>query len=201
MAISKSTILTEVNNRTARSETDIDTILRAVLLDLTLDIPALKETAYTTTTAGQAEYSLSSFPEDIRSIEVAKIDDNTPLKRLNSFKDYLALIADQTSADYDEPEYYIVYNNSIYLYPTPDDSYTLYVYGTCLELDEDEIDLPDVYQEAIIEGCCWKLYESKGLGTHPSAQAHLQNYLLLKEQLISYEIKKQGSGEVTYTDI
>jgi hypothetical protein len=42
--------------------------------------------------------------------------------------------------------------------------------------DPDSIVFPDAFQEAIIEGVCFKAYEMRGQGTLEAAQDHKSNY-------------------------
>lgn len=201
MAILKADILSEVNKRCERAETDIDSILKAVLRDLTITFPFLHVEAETSTQAGKANYNLEDFPENIRKVDIVKIDDGEPLDEIRTFTDYQTLIAEETSADYDEPTSFIVYRDVLYLWPTPDDVYTLTVFASVLEDDVDDIDLPDRFEEAIIEGCCFKLYESLGEGNTEAAKVHLGLYTDAVNKLRSLEIEKSNAKSVVYNDI
>jgi len=196
MSISKTTILTEVNSRTARAETDIDSILKAVLLDLTIDFPFLKGEFYRSTIAGTPDYGVG---DTIRNVELVKIDDKDPLIKINTWEEYQKLIAEETEADRDEPTRYIIHDRILYLWPTPDDVYTVTIYSSYIERDVNTIDLEDNFEEVLIEGACFKLYESKGLGASPPAVLHLNLY---KDQVDKLKrIYSDSHDRVEYNDI
>lgn len=202
MAITKASLKTVVAKRTARAEAEItDDLIRAVLLDLTLEIPALRIEAITEIVKGQKNVNLNTFPEKFRTIDVVKINDERPLNRIRSFANYQTLIQDETETDYNEPKYYIVYNDLLYLYPIPDKAYTLAIFASAIELNADDIDLPDIYEECIIEGLCAKLYIAKGLGNSPQAVVHINLYNDLKLKLLALENKRQEADSVKYRDI
>ncbi len=199
MAITKANILAEVNKRTGRAETDIDSQIRAVLLDISLDVPVIKSEVSKLTIVGTPSYSLAS--DNLRKVDAVTIDGGFPINKIASFEEYLELVADETNADRNKPASYIVHNQSLYLYPTPDAVYTVKIYESAVNLNEDAILLPDIYEELMIEGCCFKLLESKGIASTPQAQAHASLYGNLKSQLSVLEIKRSCSGKIQYRDI
>jgi len=201
MSILKADILSEVNRRCNRNLSTIDYELRAILVDYSLDIETYCIEAYCSTVAGIASYDLLAFPEAFRTVDAVKVDDNEPLQRIRTFAEYQALIADETSADRDEPEAYIVYNNMIYLHPTPDAVYTLTLFASSIQNDADSIGLPDYMTEMIIEGVCWKVYESLGQGQMPYATTHMNSYLNSKQKFLALENKKASSGSAAYCDV
>lgn len=83
----------------------------------------------------------------------------------NSFLDYIYDI-DSLEEDTGEPEYFYIENDTLYLYPTPDDSYTisvkylLFPYGLSddgeqvneLTEDDDYINIPEKY-ETLFKNC------------------------------------------------
>lgn len=196
MALSKETILAEVNKRTGRAETDIDSLLKAVLLDLTIDFPFLKGEFTTPTEAGQPDYSLDDIH---RKVSLVKIDDKDPLEKINTWEEYQELIVEETEANRKEPKHYIIHNRVVYLYPTPDKIYTLTIFSSYIERDVETIDLDDNFEEVLIEGSCFKLYESKGLGSSPQARVHLDLYRDALGKLM--RIYSESSERVEYTDI
>lgn len=197
MSLSKANILTEVNKRTGRAETDIDSILKAVLLDLTIDFPFLIGEFYTSTIKGQPDYSLE---DTYRKVSLVKVDDKTPLFELNTWEEYQTLIAEETESNEGEPKCWILHNRVLYLHPTPDKVYTLTIFSSYIERDVNSIDLDDNFEEVLITGCEFMLYRSKGLGTSPEAILALKLYEKQKEDL-----KKVYSGEsadkIEYHDI
>lgn len=177
MAITKENILTQVNSRTARAETDIDSLIRAVLLDLTIDFPFLQGEFTTDTIAGQHNYTLGEVTINgktifLRKVTKVKVDDKGPLELINTWQEYQALIAEETSSDRKEPNRYIIYNGVLYVYPAPDTTYTLTLFASYIEMDAASIGLPDIFIEVLIEGVCFKLLESKGMGNTPQAIVH-----------------------------
>lgn len=196
MPLSKENILTEVNKRTARVETDIDSILKAVLLDLTIDFPFLKGEFTTPTEAGQPDYSLGDIH---RKVTLVKIDDKDPLEKINTWEEYQELIAEETESNRKEPKSYIIHDRVLYVYPAPDKEYTLTIFSSYIERDVETIGLDDNFEEVLIEGSCFKLYESKGIGSSPPGQVHLGLYTKAVEQL--KRIYSESADRVEYTDM
>ena len=196
MAISKSKIIEEVNSRTARKETNIDSLLKAVLLDLTIDFPFLKGEFSTTTIKGQADYTLSDTQ---RIPTMVKINDKTPLNEINTWEEYQNLIAEETESNWDTPNRYIIHDRVLYLYPTPNDIYILTIYSSYIERNVDSIALDDNFEEVLNSGCEFMLYRSKGLGTSPAAVLALQLYEKQKEGL--KKIYSESAKRVEYNDI
>jgi len=196
MSISKSTILAELNKRTGRAETNIDSLLKAILLDLTIDFPFLRGEFYRSTEAGTPDYGVG---DTLRKVTAVKIDDKEPLKIINTWEEYQELIAEETEADRDEPTRYIIHDRILYLWPTPDGIYTLTIFSSYIERDVDSIDLEDNFEELLIQGCCFKLYESKGLGASPPAVLHLNLYKDAVDKL--KRIYSESAERVEYTDI
>lgn len=201
MSILKANILTEVNRRCNRNLSTIDYEIRAVLIDYSLVSETVCLEAYCSTTAGVASYDLNAFPEPFRTPDAVKIDDNDPLIRIRTMNEYQALIADEGTADRDEPEAYLIYNNSIYLHPTPDTTYTLTIYASSIQMDEDSILLPDYMEEMLIEGVCYKVYEGLGQGKAVHAVPHLENYVNYKQKFLGLENRKASTGSAAYNDI
>jgi len=196
MALSKANILTQVNKRTARSETDIDSLLKAILLDLTIDFPFLKGEFYRSTIAGQPDYGVG---DTFRNVTSAKIDDKEPLIKLNTWEEYQKLIEEETESDWEEPTRWIIHDRILYLWPTPDKIYTLTIFSSYIGRDVDSIDLEDNFEEVLIEGVCFKLYESLGSGSSPQAQVHLGLYRDGSEKL--KRIYSESSERVEYHDL
>ena len=197
MSLSKTTIVNEVANRTVRNSSEItDPMIREVLIDLTLEMDNYAIYATASTIVGKANYSLKSFPELFKNVDVVKVNNKEPLKRIPNWQNYQDLIAEQTSADYDEPEFFIVYDDVLYLFPWPDAIYTIHLWGTKVEVNDTDIDAPDYFEPAIIEGLCNLLYSSKGLGHLPKAQDHLAKYQSFKAALAGLGQKKVSAGHV-----
>jgi len=196
MSISKSTILAELNKRTGRAETNIDSLLKAILLDLTIDFPFLRGEFYRSTDPGTPDYGVG---DTLRKVTAVKIDDKEPLKIINTWEEYQQLIAEETEADRDEPSRYIIHDRILYLWPTPDAIYTLTIFSSYIERNVDTIDLEDNFEEVLIQGCCFKLYESKSLGASPPAVLHLNLYKDAVDKL--KRIYSESAERVEYTDI
>lgn len=195
MSLSKSGIKAEVASRTGRNSSEIsDYLIREILVDLTLNLEGYVIYATANTISGTPNYTLKSFPEEFKDVDVVKISNKEPLKRIPSWKDYQALIAEETSADYDEPKHFIIEDDILYLYPTPNDVYPIHLWGTKVEFDDDDMDVPNYFEPAIVEGLCNLLYSAKGLGHLPKAQDHLQKYINFKASLMGVEQKKASAG-------
>ncbi|HDP36857.1 MAG TPA: hypothetical protein ENN27_03165 [Candidatus Atribacteria bacterium] len=199
MSITKSAILSEVNKRTARAETNIDSQIKAVLLDICLTIPILHSEYTTQTIIGQKEYGLGGIVNlgNILSVDI----DGKLLQKISSLEAYKSLIEDNTEADYGEPTTYLIEGQHLYLYPIPDKIYDLNVVVSEIDLDVDDIKLPAKYEECLIEGACFKVYESKGLANRPEAQAHFLIYQRLIGQLEAQHNSNKFVGKTAYRDL
>lgn len=198
--ITKSNIKSEVASRTGRSTAEVtDNLIKAILLDILVTIPALHSEYTAVTVVGQQEYDLSGLP--LGDIVVINIDDGEPLGKISSFEAYKNLIANNTSADYKEPKYYIIEGQYLYLYPTPDAEYNLNIVMSDIDLDVEDIKLPMKYYECFVEGTAFKVYEKLGMGNKPEAQVHMQIYARLLGQLAVQFSENKFVGKTTYRDI
>jgi len=196
MALSKGNIMTEVNKRTARAETDIDSILKAVLLDLTTDFPFLKGEFFRSTVVGQPDYGVG---DTFRNITLVKIDDKDPLEKINTWKEYQDMISEETASDRKEPKRWIIHNRVLYLWPSPDAIYTLTIFSSYIGRNVDSILLEDNFEEVLIEGTCFNLYKSLGMGGKPEALIHKAAYMDAVAKL--KPIYSNVPDRVAYTDI
>lgn len=175
MAILKATILTEMQNRTGRTDvTNIDVELASVLLDMSSAYPFLHKSGSLTLTANVATASL---PSDYRKDEgIIGLD---PV----AFADYLALAAAGTAAG--TPTAYAISGKTAYFYPTPASNTTKTLYYSYDANDVNAIAFSDEFNEAIIEGVCYKVYERKSMGNDPAAMVHQQEYQRLLTNLVA----------------
>lgn len=199
-------ILTEVRRRTQRGTADVTFVeLESALTFLTLAIPTLYKECTTPTIAGRAYYDLQSLPKKFKQLTAVNCtggDSDVVLEKIDSWKDYQSAIIDETTADYDQPSRYVVYNDYIYVYPTPDTAdYTLTLFAKVFEDDSDSILLPDVYREPIYELTCFEVYKNLGLGTSDMAKSHFENYLRWQNAFNKLEAEKIEADSVQYNDL
>ena len=170
MALTNAQILTEVNNRTNRSETDIDLIRNAVLNDLSNRWNYLEKTSSVTMdVAGQSK----ALPTGYRKVK-SVIDPNGNTLQPTTIAELLNHQA-VASATATTSLRWAQFNNSLYVHPKPTGQTVFTVYHSYESVDVDDFD--DCFDEAIIEGCCYKLYESLGLlGEVPAAMTHKNNF-------------------------
>lgn len=200
MSITKTNIISEVALRTGRSQAEVrDNLIKSVLQDILITIPALHSEYTTETVKGQKEYDFNGLP--IGDIVAINIGDKEPLSKISSMKEYKALIAEQGESEYDEPTHYLIEGQYVYLFPIPKDVYDLNVLLSDIDLSVDDIKLPDKYFECLVEGVCFKVYESKGLASKPEAQAHSQIYGRLLVQLEAQFSGNKNRGSTRYRDI
>jgi len=197
MSITKAKILTAVNKRLARNETDIDQELKAVLEDVALVIPVFNSTYEATTVASQRSYPLDDLP--VRDIISVQIDGDIPLTKIGDFPAYLSMIAGD--AQEEEPKKYCIEGNRLYFAPIPDKEYDITLTISDLSLNVDSIDLPDRYEELLIEGACYKVLGSYGLLGTEQGQTHVALYRDLRDKLESKETSNMVTGKVAYRDI
>ena len=142
----KATILTQVNKNCKRSETDIDDILLAAMIEISTRTGILTTVATGTTTAGQA---FIAAPADLAGNLVYSIFLGTdkPLDRI-TWKQYLN---DNTTG-------WCLYKKKIYLRPNPEGGIAYSLEYSQLDLLVASIQLPDEYEPAVVELTCAKLY-------------------------------------------
>lgn len=126
-----------------------------------------------TTTANTSNYSL---PSDLYQIKLIKINDN---------KIYPASVDVLNSSVIGFPIYYVVFNNQLYFYPIPDDTYTvrLYYYKKANQLvnTTDVPVLPERYHYLL------KLYaisQAKRKADDPAYTIYYNDYLSGKNDMI-----------------
>jgi len=125
-SITKAEILTALNTKLRRNETNIDSDLRQVLKDISGrdGFDPLSATATGTIEAGD---KYIDYPADFkREISIILNDgtyDGKPLTKIE-WKEYLKKRAEETTSDRDEPIYYTKHMKRIYFYPVPDAEYT-----------------------------------------------------------------------------
>lgn len=171
--LTKEIILDRVNQITRREETSIDTLLYAVLTDITERTLCLKTQTGGTLSAGDASVSK---PDDMAPGAVFSLvvdgDDLPPL----TWHEYI----NQTRRGYIDRQ------NTLAFYPAvnADTTYTLY-YARLHPADMDHILLPDRFTSAIVYGTASKLYENYELNEH--ADRMRIHYELELRRLAGYE--------------
>lgn len=197
MTILKAEVLAHLNKDLNRAETDIDEYILEALKDLSLQDDFLWSDKTIPTTNGGDSYSV---PDDCKKELVIKIDDNRPLGKI-TFREYQALISNETSADRDEPNRYAIHGGKIYPYPTPDDIYQMKVYYPAFILESGAVDtivFKDIYRNAIY--CKTKAQYCRSLGWTDMAIKYETDY----RQLILPPLKKlveREPGFVRFRDV
>ena len=163
MAITKADILTAVKTRTSRSElTNIDDILGNILVDISSRWPFLETSDTLTVAINTSSITMSTLTEQFRSM-IAVVDPNdNVLTPLASFQMFLALL--DASATTAVPTKYTVYNETLHVYAPAVAEIVLTVYHSFFTSDVNSIDFPDFFDEAIIEGTCFKVFEDLSEG-------------------------------------
>lgn len=129
MAITKAEILTALNSKLNRSETDIDGDIREALYDISRDYNFLeKEDSSISTVDGTPNYDLpnSDQVKNIKNVVVEKDSSRSYPLGFMTWQDYL--VKREGTAVTGEPREYTIFDNDIYFDPTPDDVYTVYMY-------------------------------------------------------------------------
>lgn len=203
MTITKANILTELNSRLIRVETDIDKHIKAALYDITTRFPFIYKTDTFGTTDGVAGYNLvQSTTQDFRSALVVKIDDGEPLTEIQSWADYQTLIAEQTASDEDEPVAYIIHQGILYLWHTPDVStYVVTIYYSALEYTPGSIGLNDIFEELVILRTCYQYLKSVGMGYQSLGRQYWTDYLDEITKLKGLFVDDKAPKNMTYSDI
>lgn len=163
MAITKSDILAEVNNRTARNETTIDLELQSVLYDITVSGDFLKTSSTITFAAG---VTVADMPTGFRTLLGIKGLVRKPFDQVQNLLTRLTTTG--------TPEFYSLLNQDIFIWPSPSAAVTYTAYYTYIDDDVDTILLTDDFKECIIEGVCYKVYE--GYAMFEEAMGHKTLY-------------------------
>jgi hypothetical protein len=193
MTILKAEILAHLNSELNRSETNIDEHILEALKDLSMQDKFLWVEITVPTIIGRPYYSL---PTDYKKLMTIKIADNTPLKKI-TWQYYQELIADQTSANYGEPDYFAIHGGFWYPYPIPDAIYNATLFYNAFVPESELIDevetnavdnisyyFSDIYRQAIYTLTKAHYCISKGL------TGDATNYLTLFSSLILPPLQK-----------
>ncbi len=205
MSFLKADILTIVNTRTGRSETDIDNIFIGVLTKLSRDHNLLFVQGTVALADGVKSYAVPTDFKETIAIVVIDSDGNRskPLTEI-SFEEYLSLRSNEVDGNNEnEPRKYAVHNNLIWPWPVPDQAYTNteHHYSTYHSVtDFDTITFSQIIQEAVVEGCCYGMYKNFGLADTEGAKTHLSGY---REEVrrIKARDTNDKAGPVLYRDV
>lgn len=149
----------------------------------------LKTINFIETTAGTSEYSLpDDFKDDI-SIWVESENAYLPLE-LITFDDALKLYP--PNAPQGRPERFVMMDGKIYLYPTPDKTYSLmeYYYRYLPELvnDEDTNYITENFPDVLVKGA---VYEGMVWLQEGDMTIWLQRYQSALRDMIAYDQKRR----------
>lgn len=205
MSFAKADVLTRVNSRTGRAETDIDSELKAVLVYLSREHNLLVASGTIAFADGVKTYAVPTDYKDTVAIVVIDSDGNRskPLAKID-FTEYLELRKNEVDgSNENEPERFAVYNDLVYPWPVPNEAYTnsehhYTTYHSRTSIDT--VTFSDLIMEAVIEGCCYHLYKNFGLAETKAALGHLKNF---KEEIskILSEYTNRNIGQVQYRDV
>lgn len=181
MSFSGADVLTQVNSRTGRSETEINQELKAVLTYLSREHDLLFASGTIAFADGTKTYALPTDYKDTVAIIVVDSDGrrSKPLIKI-SFERYL----DRRKGEIDgsnenEPKEFAVYNGYVYPWPVPNEAYSSseHHYTTYHSRSSiATITFSDLIMEVVIEGCCYWLYKSLGLARTEAAQSHREAF-------------------------
>lgn len=161
MTITKAAILSEVQDRSGRSTevVDIDVELLAIMKEVSARVPGAMGKIDTITIAASGQSV--AWPDDTIYIEAITDPNDKVLEKL-SIRSLLAL-HEAASADAATITDYSIFENKVYVQPTPTAETVLNVYYRYEEDDIDSIGFDDCFKEALIEGVCHKIELGKGL--------------------------------------
>jgi hypothetical protein len=139
-----------------------------------------------------------------------KISDNTPLIKI-TWKYYQELIADETSANRDEPDYFAIHGGFWYAYPTPDAIYTATLFYNAFVPEsevideatvnaEDNIDryFSDIYRQALYDLTKARYLLSKGLKDDAADYFNIFKNIDLPplQKIVEHEVRTIGVQDV-----
>ena len=180
MAITKEQILAKVNKEMDREYVidDIKEEMTEALVDLSRKGNFLWREAARDTQIGTKYYST---PDNYRDKLVIKIGSNLPLKKI-TFSEYQYYIANETEDNQGEPVVYAIQGDFFYLYPTPDEVYTITLYYSCFVLEVENIEGVDA---DAVDNITFKDIYRKALNTKTLAE--VCKTLELKKDAAAYE--------------
>lgn len=114
------------------------------------------------TVASTASYALSTIAADLQqltSLRITSPDNNERWLQPMTAEDFDRFIADPTSESEGSPEKYYLWDNTVYLYPIPDDAYTIavrYIKTPTTVASDDQPDIPEEYQEILTLGTLYR---------------------------------------------
>lgn len=114
------------------------------------------------TVASTASYALSTIAADLQqltSLRITSPDNNERWLQPMTAEDFDRFIADPTSESEGAPEKYYLWNDTVYLYPIPDDAYTIavrYIKTPTTVESGDQPDIPEEYQEILTLGTLYR---------------------------------------------
>jgi hypothetical protein len=202
MTIAKQDIIDYLNTSLEREETNLDTTFEETLIDLCIEVPAIaKQTALAFSNGD----TYKDLPANFRDIVSVRIGDGEPLDRINSWEDYLELVANETVSDRSEPLRFIVKRVDtayrLYLHPTPDASYNANTDYHEINSTTTSIALADRYKNALKYGCCFFYLLGLGEETSKQGQSYWQLYQRAILQIKGLDENAEGAKQTLYQDI
>jgi len=176
-------ILSLANERTGRSESDINTFMKGILHDLSTRGLNLEAEETLTLVTDDFDYAFSTFTNKFKRIKNVVILDSSsvpssPLTEI-SWKRYKERLSENLSNG--EPIEFCIYptllNEVLYLSPKPNATNypSAKISGDLKHDDTTTIIFDEKYRELLIEGVCWKI-ESKYNVDGEKTKARLELY-------------------------
>lgn len=197
MTIAKADLISFLNSRLERGETNIDSLLRETLLDLSLRVPALADTEDVSLAEGDKSKPLPTGFRDLIAITM----DGKPLGRINSFENYLELIKNETESNYSKPTKFIIHGGNIYFYHTSDDDYTATIYQSKITTDTNTIQLDDRFENALKYGLCFFYLLGIGQETSSQGQSFFNLYVNNLQMIDAIKNQNERPKTVNYYDV
>jgi len=203
MTLAASDLLTLVNQITARGETSLTGYLRNVIHDLERDTIELEGSESFALTAGTRNYALSGLTYDYKRPFNLQSYDGTLYHGILteiSYNEYRNRLTHNRGNA--QPEYFAVYNGSIYIDPPPSTTYThLHIWGKINHGDSvTTILYPEQYRRLLVNGCAYEVFKRYGLAESQKAQECGVAYQDEKQKFIVRTANKK-SHYAMYKDI
>jgi len=175
----------------------ITTQLHGVLLDISSRADFLTTESLLETVAGQAEYTQ---PQNLKSIyEIAIV--NGPILDKKTFRQFLQANED-AAAQSGMPTAYAIRHQKVYLWPKPDQVYSIKIdYSMVHPQEFTDILFGADFYEAIFEGVLAQLWREKNPGKNESENSHKTDYETEIEKLIANLDVETETVLVEYRDI
>lgn len=185
--VTRAEILTALNTRLGRSESNVTDYINATLSEISCAAlwPVLHTSETTAVTSGTTTVD---DPSDLRVLDfVSLLEGGVVRARLHpiTWESYQRQLVDMTSAEYNEPQYFVRRGGKLYLWPIPDGAYSVKVFYWKHYGEGDTILFDSRFREALYNGTMFHYLEGIGLDADPKTAQVRDKYNRAMDKLMN----------------